>query len=776
MTKNLVAFVALSFAIIVGWSYLQRQLWPVKPADAKKDPVAVAKVPDKNKTETPNKDDKNPAKGNDDDKKNDAKDGPKAVEPIPAPAEVASYTLGGQESYLSVVVTNLGAGVRKLTLTRFEAANYLGQPADPKRELEFVQDDPFMPSFRMYHFPEADSEQPVFGLGNALWNVVGDGVEKDGDGWKIAFWTLVPDRRELKITKTFRLQPNDYHVGLSIEIQHLESGAGKASFRYQMTASHGLPMEGEWYTPLTMIRNAVVGVLDERDNLYRTIEDAARVSAAKEGQKVPAGDSWIQYAGVMTQYFASVIVVDPKQPFGDWKKAPSILQSARPTQESKEVKATLVSVADDAVVFLDGKGDRISASLLPRAKEHLEVLKLRAGSKCVVSFASESPSGKAIVHWFRLGQTPIAGFDDLTVRVNSAVVTVAAGDKVSHNFLLYHGPVKTKLLGQNIAGSKVAPELVDKYTYQLHLNTLTDYSSANWIRNSPLIFWTDLLIACTNLMHFLLYYLHYLAFGNWGLSIILLTIVVRGAMFPISRKQAIMSQKMQALAPEIKKLQEKYKDDKQGQAQATMELYRKHKVSPAGGCLPLLLQMPIFMGLYYCLQESVQFRLAKFLWIDNLAAPDMLFWWGQSIPYISDPDSLGGMLYLGPFFNLLPVIAVGFMVVQQKLMAPPPQNEEQEVQQKTMQIMMGVMGIFFYKVAAGLCLYFIASSLWGVVERKMLPKKSVAISTTPTAPVKPINNGWERRRDRDRAKKEPETAVTKLKSWWQKLLDSAEKK
>ena len=88
------------------------------------------------------------------------------------------------------------------------------------------------------------------------------------------------------------------------------------------------------------------------------------------------------------------------------------------------------------------------------------------------------------------------------------------------------------------------------------------------------------------------------------------------------------------------------------------------------------------------------------------------------------------MLYLGPFFNLLPVIAVGFMVVQQKMMAPPPQNEEQEVQQKTMQIMMGVMGIFFYKVAAGLCLYFIASSLWGVVERKMLPKKSVAVSTS----------------------------------------------
>ena len=190
----------------------------------------------------------------------------------------------------------------------------------------------------------------------------------------------------------------------------------------------------------------------------------------------------------------------------------------------------------------------------------------------------------------------------------------------------------------------------------------------------------------------------------------------------------------------------------------------------------MFLQMPIFMGLYYCLQESVQFRLAKFLWIDNLAAPDMLVWWGQGIPWLSDPDSLGGMLYLGPYFNLLPVIAVAFMVIQQKLMAPPAQNEEQEVQQRTMQIMMAVMGIFFYKVAAGLCLYFISSSIWGVLERKMLPKKTIAAIESASPIAKAIPNARDRRREREREKVEPETRITKLKSWWQKLLESAEKK
>jgi YidC/Oxa1 family membrane protein insertase len=116
------------------------------------------------------------------------------------------------------------------------------------------------------------------------------------------------------------------------------------------------------------------------------------------------------------------------------------------------------------------------------------------------------------------------------------------------------------------------------------------------------------------------------------------------------------------------------------------------------------------------------------------------------------------------------------MVVQQKMMSPPAQNEEQEMQQKTMQIMMGVMGIFFYKLAAGLCLYFIASSMWGLAERKLLPKKSSPAAEPAAAMAKAMPSARERRRERDREKDEPETRMTKLKAWWQKLLESAEKK
>src|SRR4029453_207595 len=109
-------------------------------------------------------------------------------------------------------------------------------------------------------------------------------------------------------------------------------------------------------------------------------------------------------------------------------------------------------------------------------------------------------------------------------------------------FMLYHGPVKTKLLGQFSGKEKVEPPgLVDRYTYQLHLRTLTDYRSAGpFGAFSQAIRFTDLLIAVTNLMHWLLFMLHFLC-GSYGLSIILLTVLVRGLMFPISRKQAYFS-------------------------------------------------------------------------------------------------------------------------------------------------------------------------------------------------------------------------------------------
>jgi YidC/Oxa1 family membrane protein insertase len=112
--------------------------------------------------------------------------------------------------------------------------------------------------------------------------------------------------------------------------------------------------------------------------------------------------------------------------------------------------------------------------------------------------------------------------------------------------------------------------------------------------------------------------------GSYGIAIILLTITVRLLMFPLSRKQAISAKKMQDLQPLMVEIRDKYKDDKERQTRETFALYKQHGVNPVGGCLPALIQLPIFIGLWQALNNSVALRHAPFLWIDNLAAPDML--------------------------------------------------------------------------------------------------------------------------------------------------------
>jgi YidC/Oxa1 family membrane protein insertase len=203
-------------------------------------------------------------------------------------------------------------------------------------------------------------------------------------------------------------------------------------------------------------------------------------------------------------------------------------------------------------------------------------------------------------------------------------------------------------------------------------------------------------------------------------------------MFPLSRKQALGAQKMQELQPEIKRIQEKYKKDVEGRTRAQQELFRKHNYNPMSGCLVAFIQLPIFIGLYRALMVDVELRDAPLInhairWCSNLAAPDMLLDWGNFMPQFVLSGQ--GIFGLGPYFNLLPILTIGLFIVQQKMFMPPAADEQAAMQQKIMQYMMVFMGLMFFKVASGLCIYFIASSLWGVAERQFLPK-----------PVKPDGN------------------------------------
>jgi len=219
---------------------------------------------------------------------------------------------------------------------------------------------------------------------------------------------------------------------------------------------------------------------------------------------------------------------------------------------------------------------------------------------------------------------------------------------------------------------------------------------------------------------------------NYGISIILLTVLVRSCLFPISRKQAQSMARMQELKPEMERIKEKYKSDMQKQSQAMQELYRKHKINPMAGCLPMFIQLPILLGLYRALMVDVELRQAPLLsesirWCSDLAAPDMFLDWSPVMPHFINSGE--GMFGLGPYLNVLPLVTIVLFLVQQKMFMPEPANEQAAMQQKIMKYMMIFMGLLFFKVASGLCIYFIASSLWGIAERKLIPPATPATAT-----------------------------------------------
>ncbi len=229
----------------------------------------------------------------------------------------------------------------------------------------------------------------------------------------------------------------------------------------------------------------------------------------------------------------------------------------------------------------------------------------------------------------------------------------------------------------------------------------------------------------------LLHWLYTLTFSwSYGLAIVLLTVIVRICMIPISRKAALNAQMMQYLAPQMKELQEKHKDDPKKFFKARSELCSRHNYKPLGGCLLMFVQLPIFLGLYRGLSVDIELRNAPLIpgldWATNLGGPDRLFEWANW-PFM--PAFIGGETgFLGPYFNLLPVIAIVLMFMQQKLFMPPPTDDQSAMAQKMMKFMMIFIGFVFFKVAAGLCVYFITSSIWGIVERKMLPKPELDTS------------------------------------------------
>ncbi len=197
----------------------------------------------------------------------------------------------------------------------------------------------------------------------------------------------------------------------------------------------------------------------------------------------------------------------------------------------------------------------------------------------------------------------------------------------------------------------------------------------------------------------------YAVIPNYGLAIILLTIMVRVGMAPLTNKQMRSMERMRSLAPQLTELREKYADDRQKQSEQMMQLYKREKVNPLGGCLPMVLQLPVFIGLFYALRSSIQLRQAPFVgWIDDLSAPDMLF----TIPGLDLP------------FRVLPIVMGATMVLQQRI---TPMQMDPAQARMMMTIMPIMMTFVFYQFASGLVLYWMVSNVLAIAHQLWIGRK-----------------------------------------------------
>ena len=240
--------------------------------------------------------------------------------------------------------------------------------------------------------------------------------------------------------------------------------------------------------------------------------------------------------------------------------------------------------------------------------------------------------------------------------------TVGAGGSVSIENQLYAGPKNQKVLAD------LSP----------HLDLVVDYGWLWWLAQP--LFWLLTLIQSIVI--------------NWGVAIIILTLLVKLVFFPLSAAGYKSMARMRKVQPRMLAIREEYANDKAKQSQAMMELYKKEKINPLGGCFPILVQMPVFLALYWVLMESVELRQAPFaLWIHDLSAMD-------------------------PFF-VLPLLMGGSMYFMQKLNPAPPDP----MQAKIMQWMPIVFTFFFLWFPAGLVLYWVCNNLLSMAQQYIINRR-----------------------------------------------------
>lgn len=264
---------------------------------------------------------------------------------------------------------------------------------------------------------------------------------------------------------------------------------------------------------------------------------------------------------------------------------------------------------------------------------------------------------------------------------------VAPGQTVDNRSSLYVGPQNQKVLAE------IAPGL----------DLVVDYGWLTAIAK-PLFWLLDLLHSWV---------------GNWGWAIVLLTIIVKLAFFPLQAASYRSMAKMRKVTPKMMQLRERYGDDRMKLNQAMMELYKTEKINPLGGCLPVVVQIPVFIALYWVLLASVEMRNAPWIgWIKDLSAPDNLF---GTIPWLNMP------------LGLLPLLMAATMIMQTRLNPTPPDP----LQAKLMMWMPVIFSVMFFFFPSGLVLYWLVSNIFSIIQQWVITRRIEGKPVFGRAPAQP---------------------------------------
>ncbi|MBC8995618.1 membrane protein insertase YidC [Pseudomonas sp. N40(2020)] len=347
-------------------------------------------------------------------------------------------------------------------------------------------------------------------------------------------------------------------------------------------------------------------------------------------------------------------------------------QSAQPWNGAMFAQLKRDSSADPSSTTATGTATYLGAALWTSSEPYKKV-SMKDMDKAQLKETVTGGWVAWLQHYFVTAWIPVKGENNIVqtrkdskgnyiIGYTGPTLTAAPGAKVETSAVLYAGPKSQAVLKELSPG----------------LELTVDYGIL-WFIAQP-IFW-------------LLQHIHAIV-GNWGWSIIFLTMLIKGIFFPLSAASYKSMARMRAVAPKLAALKEQHGDDRQKMSQAMMELYKKEKINPLGGCLPILVQMPVFLSLYWVLLESVEMRQAPFmLWITDLSIKD-------------------------PFF-ILPIIMGATMFIQQQLNPTPPDP----MQAKVMKMMPIIFTFFFLWFPAGLVLYWVVNNCLSIAQQWYITRK-----------------------------------------------------